>query len=224
MIAARLLPALFILTPAIVLMSGMAMTPLLVILGLLVLIAIPATARKTPSAHFASAKYILGCMALMLALPLISTLWSFTPEVSLSTTLRAIPLCILGLAAITYAPALPALTPRQQRACAITIAIVSLIVLQEWATGGATDIDKLTFACTGHHKLLDHGWTTKKLANGDTQWIPPPQLPLPGGTNTYHHPDRLLPKKPKRPRRGYPGSGPTGGPPTQPGEAPPGRV
>ncbi len=64
--------------------------------------------------------------------------------------------------------------------------------VEEWATGGATDIDKLTFACTGHHKLLDHGWTTKKLANGDTQWIPPPQLPLPGGTNTYHHPEKLL--------------------------------
>lgn len=64
--------------------------------------------------------------------------------------------------------------------------------VEEWATGGATDIDKLTFACTGHHKLLDHGWTTKKLANGDTQWIPPPQLPLPLGTNTYHHPEKLL--------------------------------
>ena len=33
--------------------------------------------------------------------------------------------------------------------------------MEEWATGGATDIDKLTFACTGHHKLLDHGWTAK---------------------------------------------------------------
>ena len=63
----------------------------------------------------------------------------------------------------------------------------------EWAAGGATDIDTLTFACAGHHKLLDHGWTTTKLANGDTRWIPPPQLPLPSGTNTYHHPERLLP-------------------------------
>ncbi|MCB0939484.1 MAG: HNH endonuclease [Mycobacterium sp.] len=64
--------------------------------------------------------------------------------------------------------------------------------VEEWAAGGRTDIDTLTFACAGHHKLLDHGWTTKKLANGDTQWIPPPQLPLPAGTNTYHHPERLL--------------------------------
>ena len=64
--------------------------------------------------------------------------------------------------------------------------------VNEWAAGGATDIDTLTFACAGHHKLLDHGWTTTKLANGDTRWIPPPQLPLPSGTNTYHHPERLL--------------------------------
>ncbi len=62
----------------------------------------------------------------------------------------------------------------------------------EWAAGGNTDIDTLTFACAAHHTLLNHGWTTTKLANGNTQWIPPPQLPLPTGTNTDHHPEKLL--------------------------------
>ncbi len=36
--------------------------------------------------------------------------------------------------------------------------------IDEWAHGGATDIDNLTFACGPHHRLLDHGWTTRKRA------------------------------------------------------------
>ncbi len=64
--------------------------------------------------------------------------------------------------------------------------------VDEWAEGGLTNIDKLTLACRADHRLLDQGWKTRKLANGDTEWIPPPQLPLAAGTNTYHHPERLL--------------------------------
>ena len=66
--------------------------------------------------------------------------------------------------------------------------------VEEWAEGGLTNIDRLTFACTADHQLIaEGGWTTRKLNDGTTQWIPPPQLPLPGGTNTYHHPERMLP-------------------------------
>ena len=64
--------------------------------------------------------------------------------------------------------------------------------VDEWATGGSTNIDKLTLACPADHTLFDQGWTTRKLPNGTTEWIPPPQLPITGGTNTYHHPERLL--------------------------------
>ncbi|MEZ0359559.1 HNH endonuclease signature motif containing protein [Mycobacterium sp. SA01] len=65
--------------------------------------------------------------------------------------------------------------------------------VDEWAQGGLTNIDKLTLACPADHRLLDHGWKTRKLADGDTEWIPPPHLPmLRGGVNTYHHPERLL--------------------------------
>ena len=63
-----------------------------------------------------------------------------------------------------------------------------------WASGGSTDIDDLTFGCHPHHKLHDKGWRTVKLPNGETEWIPPPHLPLRGGTNTYHHPERYLPR------------------------------
>ncbi|MFA4082474.1 HNH endonuclease signature motif containing protein [Mycobacteroides salmoniphilum] len=48
--------------------------------------------------------------------------------------------------------------------------------INQWADQGPTDIDNLTFACGPHHRLLNHGWTTRKHTNGTTQWIPPPQL------------------------------------------------
>jgi len=65
--------------------------------------------------------------------------------------------------------------------------------VDEWSTGGPTNIDNLTFACGQHHKLLDKGWQTRKLPNGTTRWIPPPQLGLPAGTNDFHHPEQFLP-------------------------------
>lgn len=67
--------------------------------------------------------------------------------------------------------------------------------VDEWATGGPTNIDTLTFACPAHHKLITPGgWRTRKHTDGTTQWLPPPHLPLPPGTNTYHHPERMLPE------------------------------
>lgn len=63
----------------------------------------------------------------------------------------------------------------------------------DWVNGGLTNIDDLTFACPSHHALIStHGWTTRKNAFGQTEWIPPPQLELTGGTNDYHHPQRYL--------------------------------
>ena len=62
--------------------------------------------------------------------------------------------------------------------------------VDEWASGGLTDADKLTFACTPHHKLIEKGWRTRKLPNGRTEWIPPPHLARGQRTNDYHHPER----------------------------------
>lgn len=62
----------------------------------------------------------------------------------------------------------------------------------EWAAGGPTDVDKLTFACKPDHKLAGNGWQTTKLPNGRTAWIPPPQLDRGARTNDYHHPERLF--------------------------------
>lgn len=66
----------------------------------------------------------------------------------------------------------------------------------DWAQGGLTDIDDITFGCGQHHQLATTGgWRTRKRKNGTTEWIPPPQIPLPPAVNDYHHPERLLPEE-----------------------------
>jgi hypothetical protein len=74
--------------------------------------------------------------------------------------------------------------------------------VDEWTDGGHTNIDRLTFACGAHHRLIKPGgWTTRKHQDGSTQWLPPPHLPLAGGANTFHHPERMLSRDdPQRPR------------------------
>jgi hypothetical protein len=70
--------------------------------------------------------------------------------------------------------------------------------VDEYANCRTTDMDNLTFACGPHHRLLKPGgWTTRKRANGDTEWIPPPHLDFGAlrgqpRTNTFHHPEELL--------------------------------
>ncbi|WP_313675564.1 HNH endonuclease signature motif containing protein [Mycolicibacterium sp.] len=66
--------------------------------------------------------------------------------------------------------------------------------VEDWAHGGRTDVDRLTFACGPHHRLIrPGGWKTRKRRDGSTEWLPPPHIPLAGGTNTYHHPERMIP-------------------------------
>ena len=64
----------------------------------------------------------------------------------------------------------------------------------DYAQCQTTDIDNLTFACGPHHRILRPGsWATRKRANGDTEWIPPPHLDRgQPRSNTMHHPEKLL--------------------------------
>jgi hypothetical protein len=62
-----------------------------------------------------------------------------------------------------------------------------------YATNPVTDVNDLTLACGPNHKLAEQGWTTRKNAHGDTEWIPPAHLDHgQPRTNTYHHPEKLL--------------------------------
>ncbi|MDT5115903.1 MAG: hypothetical protein QOE30_1642 [Mycobacterium sp.] len=64
----------------------------------------------------------------------------------------------------------------------------------DYAHCHTTEIDNLALTCGAHHRLLrPRGWTTRKRANGDTEWIPPRHLERgQPRTNTFHHPEKLL--------------------------------
>jgi hypothetical protein len=64
----------------------------------------------------------------------------------------------------------------------------------DYAKCRTTDVNDLTFGCGPQHRLLQPGgWTTRKNATGDTEWIPPPHLDRgQPRTNTFHHPETLL--------------------------------
>lgn len=64
----------------------------------------------------------------------------------------------------------------------------------DFAKCRTTGIDELTLACSSHHRLVKPGgWTTRKHANGDVEWLPPPHLDHDQPrTNTFHHPEKLL--------------------------------
>ena len=65
--------------------------------------------------------------------------------------------------------------------------------LTPYAKCHTTDVNDLTFACGGHHPLAEKGWTTRKNAKGETEWIPPPHLDHgQPRTNSFHHPEKLL--------------------------------
>jgi hypothetical protein len=63
-----------------------------------------------------------------------------------------------------------------------------------YAVCGCTDVNNLTFGCpTQHHIVGPGGWTTRKNARGETEWIPPAHLDRgQPRTNTYWHPEKLL--------------------------------
>jgi hypothetical protein len=61
---------------------------------------------------------------------------------------------------------------------------------RDWTPNGATDADKLFFACHPDHKRATYGdLTTEVLGNGRLGWTDgtkPPEI------NHAHHPDELL--------------------------------
>jgi Domain of unknown function (DUF222) len=62
-----------------------------------------------------------------------------------------------------------------------------------YALHPVTDVNGLTFACGPNHQLAEQGWTTRKNAHGDTEWIPPRHLDRgQPRVNTFHHPEKLL--------------------------------
>ena len=63
-----------------------------------------------------------------------------------------------------------------------------------WAATRCTDINELALTCGPDNRLAEEkGWTTRKNAKGDTEWLPPAHLDRgQPRTNRYHHPERFL--------------------------------
>ncbi len=62
-----------------------------------------------------------------------------------------------------------------------------------WTTTHYTDIHDLTLACGPDNRLAEKGWSTRKNAKGDTEWLPPAHLDYgQPRINTFHHPEKLL--------------------------------
>ena len=69
--------------------------------------------------------------------------------------------------------------------------------IDDWKTGGATDITNLTLACGPDNRMIEQtGWTTTVNDRGQTEWLPPPDLDTGRRrVNGYHHPEHhLLPE------------------------------
>lgn len=66
--------------------------------------------------------------------------------------------------------------------------------IEDWAATHRTDVDTLTLVCGADHPLVEPGgWSTRKNARGDTEWIPPPHLDHgQARPNTFHHPEKLF--------------------------------
>ncbi|MGO9157554.1 HNH endonuclease signature motif containing protein, partial [Mycobacterium sp.] len=66
--------------------------------------------------------------------------------------------------------------------------------VQGWTRTYRTHINELTLACGPDNRLVEQGgFTTRKNAHGDTEWIPPAHLDHgQPRTNTFHHPEKLL--------------------------------
>ena len=62
-----------------------------------------------------------------------------------------------------------------------------------WTNTHYTDIHDLTLACGPDNRLAEKGFTTRKNAKGDTEWLPPAHLDYgQPRINTFHHPEKLL--------------------------------
>jgi hypothetical protein len=66
--------------------------------------------------------------------------------------------------------------------------------VEDWKNGGQTNVDELTLACGPDNRMIETTeWTTRRRADGRTEWIPPPEVDTgQARVNDLHHPEFLL--------------------------------
>jgi O-antigen ligase len=127
---------LFIVTPLLVFFSAMAMTPLLLALALLALLPFSRNHLRGSFQALAADKTLLLLLACVLVWPLVSTLWSIAPQVTLLTWLRVTAMCFIGALAWKASVDAAPLAPRAVQWLALTLIIVCLLLLLEQLPAG----------------------------------------------------------------------------------------
>jgi O-antigen ligase len=132
-----ILAVLIALLPVVVLFSGMAMTPLLILFVLLTLLSVPKAALRAPAIQLPDYRKITMLLGLMLIWPLLTGIWSILPHHSFSVGLRAILLFVAGMTCFIYATAQKPLSVRMLDFCAAGIALcTTLLILEKLFTPG----------------------------------------------------------------------------------------
>jgi O-antigen ligase len=122
---------LLIILPPLVVLSAMAMTPLIMVLALLALLPFSWGHVRRSFQALADDKMLLLMLACLLVWPFLSALWSMAPEVSLATALRMALMCGIGALAWKASAHAAPLTPRAVQWLALTLILVCLSLLLE---------------------------------------------------------------------------------------------
>lgn len=135
--ATVLLPGLSVLialTPLIALLSGMAMTPLLLIMAALIALNAHYLRRLHPL-WSSECVFALGIVGLLLLWPLLSVVWSIAPERTLTSALRVALLMVIGASAFLYCHRIPRLNERMILYLAGCMVFCALLMTAELLSG-----------------------------------------------------------------------------------------
>ena len=119
------------LLPVLALLSGMAMTPYLVLLTLLLGAAYYRARTPNVPALVRDGRAMLVVPALVVAVPVLSIPWSITPAASAAWALKTTAIMLIGAAGLLASRRLPGLSSRSALAFAASILICVVFVLAE---------------------------------------------------------------------------------------------
>jgi O-antigen ligase len=128
---ARVAGWLLALLPVILLFSGMAATPVLILVALLAVVAQPEPWVARWQRVRTEARFALVIAGLLFAWPLLSPLWSITPAVSFETAARAVVLMVFGAVAYVFCRDHPSLTSSLARRLVITLLVAGALLVAE---------------------------------------------------------------------------------------------
>lgn len=122
--------------PLVVLFSGMAMTPLLGAIVVVMLLAVPRAQLRTPAAALTNYRRLFALLGLMFGWALLTSIWSITPGYSIKSALGVVFLCVLGAVGFVYVVALEAPSSRLLKLAAGAVALGAVLILLEQLPGG----------------------------------------------------------------------------------------